>query len=419
MKRNRVEESFEDNMLIAQSRKITFPSRPCFTLVELLVSIAIIGVMAGMVLYSLAGAARDAKVQRTRGTIQKLNDIILQRWEEYRYRAAKVNIPPNWLLPMTSGALAGQPLLPPREGARLRMIVLRDIMRMEMPDRFSDLTFPPSRYGALLNGASSAEYTDATGLGRAVPQGYNQLRAYFGYPSLGSTYNNMAMNGSYPFLSASGVSPKPPSYENQEAELLYAIVALTNHNGGAALESFRPSEIADTDGDGYFEFIDAWGQPLKWLRWAAGYESELNVAYREPNPINTSNAADVPAAPDAMDPLRTDWRWSVGYVGVKPWTLVPLIISAGPDGIFDMVFDPADAGGTPLFSYANQTWNSPPAPGAYGGRYFNIDPYFPIPPNTLSNQPSILYVGSSYDEDGDGTLSGWSDNVTNHELILE
>ena len=41
-------------------------SRPSFTLVELLVSIAIIGVMAGMVMYTLAGAQQDSLRTRTR-----------------------------------------------------------------------------------------------------------------------------------------------------------------------------------------------------------------------------------------------------------------------------------------------------------------------------------------------------------------
>ncbi len=41
-------------------------------------------------------------------------------------------------------------------------------------------------------------------------------------------------------------------------ELLYLIVEGTYLNGSPAIETFAANEIADTDGDGLFEFIDAW-----------------------------------------------------------------------------------------------------------------------------------------------------------------
>ncbi len=123
---------------------------PSFTLVELLIAISIIGIMIGMVLYTLAGARRDSLTARTRGTIKKLNEIVLARWEEFRYRAIKVNVPDGVLEP-TLPLGVGNPMmapLSPREGARLRMIILRDVMRMEFPDRFNDITTSPCFYKA-------------------------------------------------------------------------------------------------------------------------------------------------------------------------------------------------------------------------------------------------------------------------------
>ena len=58
-----------------------------FTLIELLVAISILGTMASLILFALAGGQTDARVARTRSTISKWNESILQRWEEYRYRA--------------------------------------------------------------------------------------------------------------------------------------------------------------------------------------------------------------------------------------------------------------------------------------------------------------------------------------------
>ena len=55
--------------------------------------------------------------------------------------------------------------------------------------------------------------------------------------------------------------------DNAAAECLYMIVMSIP---GAA-EQFHASEIGDVDNDGLPEFIDAWGRPIRFLRWPAGF----------------------------------------------------------------------------------------------------------------------------------------------------
>ena len=38
-----------------------------------------------------------------------------------------------------------------------------------------------------------------------------------------------------------------------------------------AMEQFSQSEIGDTDHNGYPEFLDGWGKPIFFLRWAPGF----------------------------------------------------------------------------------------------------------------------------------------------------
>ena len=179
---------------------------------------------------------------------------------------------------------------------------------------------------------------------------------------------------------------------------MYQIVAAANYNGGSALEGFRPTEIGDTDGDGMPEFIDAWGTPIRWLRWPSGYVSPLNDR----------------STPDAMDPVRADWRWSDSTYTQKPWLLVPLVISAGPDRVFDISFDMS----TPI-AYAAQTWNSTNSPAhSTGGLYYYPDPYIGSYDRS-SGTWTGMGLGSPFDENLDGTLNGTSDNITNYNLILE
>ncbi len=374
--------------------------RPSFTLIELLVVMAIIGSMVGMVLFALAGARQDAAIARTRHTIEKLNAVILQEWEEFRYKAVNVKIDPQWLRPTKQGGMVGQPALSPREGARLRMVILRDLMRMELPDRVTDIWYPPTAYKVALFTANNAGgmttddlpyYAGSTAPGTApglryVPPRMNIYRLRLGMGAFSSPY-------ALPVAPNPATLPPKVNGTNQGAEMLYQIVATSTYQGGAALEAFRPQEIGDTDGDGMLEFIDAWGNPIRWLRWPAGF----------PSPLNN------PSQPDAMDPLRTDWRWSDNGVAVKPWLLVPLIISAGPDGVFDIAFDK-----NPAVVYATQTWSGSVSSPAYAqaGPYYFPDPYFG------AYGPSGG-LGTPFDEDGDGTTRGAADNITNHSLLLE
>jgi hypothetical protein len=379
--------------------------RPSFTLVELLVVISIIGVMVGMVVFSLAGAQQDALRVRTQSTIGKLNDVILQEWEKFRYRSVRIDVPADWLRPVTNAAngIVGQPPLSPRESSRLRLIVMRDTMRMEMPDRMNDILYPPTLYCTVGNTANNpavpGDDIPFTVTSRAVPGKLNNYRAKFGLPAYFSPYTAAGTPTVTPFSNPF----------HQSAELLYQIVAAASYQSGSALELFRPSEIGDTDEDGFPEFIDAWERPISWIRWPSGFDSPLN---------------DVTTV-DPMDPLRTDWRHSklAAYqppaFTPKPWLLIPLIVSAGPDGVFDL-HNPDTV------VYATQTWGFPTDstgnhrtdPSISRQNYFFPDPY-----EGTYDATSGMWTATPANPKGLGlghSLGpGVQDNITNYQIILE
>lgn len=383
--------------------------RPSFTLVELLIAISIIGIMTGMIMFALLGAQNDARVARTRGTIQKLSDIVLQQWEEYRYKPVDVRI-----------NLSSTQVMHPRERARVRMMILRDNMRMEMPDRITDLLYHPSQYTVVYQEGGNQQVGR---LDRALPPRFGLL-----YESLRSTISSLRAQGhpQWATLTLVDLNTLPPVYAGgsavgryssqndgqwynavQNSELLYLLISSSQYAGSSALEFFRPSEVADTDGDGLLEFVDAWGAPISWIRWPAGYPGDL-VRY---------------ADDDAMDPLKTDWRYRAGVAPEwHPKTLVPLILSAGLDGEFGVTFDFYDnlaSPAVPPIVYATMEWPLNPNPpfGTNGphhavGTYHYVDPFFTnggVAPSGFNQIGSIPTLA----------VELATDNITNHDILLE
>jgi len=62
------------------------PTRRGFTLVEILVTITILGMMASMLLLAVQAANNSAKVAKTKATIAKINHFVMLRYDSYRTR---------------------------------------------------------------------------------------------------------------------------------------------------------------------------------------------------------------------------------------------------------------------------------------------------------------------------------------------
>lgn len=109
--------------------------------------------------------------------------------------------------------------------------------------------------------------------------------------------------------------------------------------GGGALARFHESEIGDADGDGLFEFHDGWGNPILFLRWAPGLTgSPLQTqVFFDPEDDKIFDRNAVAAEKAALvdhDPFDSRNVQSYAY------RLVPYIYSAGPDGVYDINFEP-------------------------------------------------------------------------------
>jgi prepilin-type N-terminal cleavage/methylation domain-containing protein len=235
-----------------------------FTLVELLVTIAIIGLLAGMSLSVYQLARNAGRAAATKATIAKLNNIIMQRYESYMTRRVPL---PSLVYP--SGLNKGNPLSP-TDAAQDRLYAIRDLMRMEMPDRADDIRDNPI---VLPNSQQS------------VPR-----------PALSQLYYN--------YWSRNKDNPSATGVNNGQAEFLYLIVSMGSPE---AMDQFNASEIGDTNGNGWMEFLDGWGRPIFFLRWAPGFSPYSQVQVDDPTNHH-----------DPFDPRHVD---------AKAYQLFPLIYS--------------------------------------------------------------------------------------------
>ena len=214
--------------------------------------IAIIGILSGMALGALAKAREAGKLAATKATVAKLNDLVMKRYETYRTRRIPWNL-----------ALVGEGNW--AQYALFRTVAIRALMLMEMPQCWDEIKHPPVfAIGGqdLMQPSLSVMYLAK----------YNLITQY--NPST-NTYKN------------------PPAPDHQQAKCLYLWV-MTAMPEAKAL--FRPEEInMSIDGDNWPVFVDGWGHPIGFLRWAPGASSWSDI-----------QIADLVNHHDPFDPMLTE-----------------------------------------------------------------------------------------------------------------
>ena len=202
-------------------------ARDGFTLVELLVVISIIGFMSGMFLVAYRGASQESNIQKTRSTVQKISEVLNARMDEYiNYPIALRNsvaaLPPN----MVSWDASKETVSVLRE--RGRLLVLRDLIRMEMPDHPDDLKYTTFW---MSSAAVSASYP--TNLPHSVPTGLGTtpVLASPGFQiSAPLTSRTRALIARLSKVSPVGPIDRWDAF-NANAELLFLIVEASERSG--------------------------------------------------------------------------------------------------------------------------------------------------------------------------------------------
>ena len=362
----------------------------------------------------------------------------------------------------------------PLSAAKLRLDGLRDLMRMELPDRWSDIAdIDKTGLDPVVKTTAAPPY------GMAVPftgvPASSSLQAYF-----------------RKVQAANLVDPTKPSLKFQSAECLYMIVMAAAQEDGDGRDAFRSDTYGDVDGDGFPEFLDGWGHPIAFLRWAPGFASEANIVAQgtvhtasvtpdlvtvtvvpgsaasfsilsgtyvgcvmsDGNPFNPYSVARITGyvydpvsriatfsfgrlpgggptpfggtgpdgpvtivGPDPFDPMNVYPIFSppVPDMSATTWGLYPLIYSAGSDGAYGLRSDARER--DPIYGV--------PADGDYPLNYRSpsiaMNPFYKsplsgemlgVPTDTYGRAPNMEpYVNVP------GAPNGWRDNIHNHMQV--
>jgi prepilin-type N-terminal cleavage/methylation domain-containing protein len=264
-----------------------------FTLVEMLVTITIVAILAAVVYGAMAAAENTAKIAKTRATIAKLHRLIMARYESYKTR----RIPIDMFMQIGTTTHISTPLTP-LEMATVRLEAIREIMRIELPERVNDVIIQPTSgsVGAFTSSGWSKLSRNASSR-KMQPTSISQ--AYYTYwqqqESQGRRWRSQTSN------------------THISAECLYMIITMACPGGR---EQFSENEIGDVDRDGWPEFIDGWGRPIYFMRWAPGFipANGADTVLQSGNPTLQH---------DPFDTQRVD---------ATAYQLIPLIYSCGPDG---------------------------------------------------------------------------------------
>jgi hypothetical protein len=179
----------------------------------------------------------------------------------------------------------------------------------------------------------------------------------------------------YSELATPLASPAPPADEYESSEMLYHMLTNMTVFGVAPVgdDAFSTSEVADGNNNGMREFIDAWGNPLRFYRWPTRLIRPAAAApFTTAGPVRPTTLADelikglpAPAGSGQRDPLSVDPDDPLGLIKREITRLsafsgvfneaaheaqvhtvdtyhIPLIVSAGADGELGL-FEPIDA----------------------------------------------------------------------------
>ena len=297
-----------------------------FTLVELLLVIAIISVLAAMSLGVLRNAQDSAKSAATQARITQIEALLAIQLEDYEVRR----------LPISNRELADYVRANPAKDEdgdnvkvfvqlqALRRQILMDIINSEFPRPYID-----AQDGFRLNpdvGQFPSDIGPVVGAAETVPFGDEPV----GFRTwLETNYmnpvNETPLSERLDQLKTSAIrslerfNPDPDNADagdpfNLPGEYLYAVLERLDVDGTPAVELLGNAIVGNVDGDQFSELIDAWGEPLQLRIWQVDSMPNLELGAYDDGVSSVINEDVEELDFDLLDAEGVP----TGYVGLDP-----------------------------------------------------------------------------------------------------
>jgi prepilin-type N-terminal cleavage/methylation domain-containing protein len=372
------------------ARKDVMSQRRGFTMIELLVVVSIIALLAALTVNVIGDSVDQAREAATATTILKVNEMLEKRVEAFsramsrsaarKKSAAGAQQAAKSFAGWPTRAVNNPNLKPLRE--RVAEIIgyktefrrsfpqlfrgVAGTVPTEMEDREDHLQIAPGIPNG--NGFGVADAVELVLLRNAESR---LLQQNPGVPPTPAQIQTQAQQ-----LFANHTA-STESQATESSEMLYLIITEFDVFGAPAAGSdqFLSGEVADTDGDSLLEFVDSWGQPLRFYRWPTrllrpGIAPAANPPLPHPDPINRAISSQLMRGllgtnPLIRDPLSMDPDDPIGLVDYEIQRLArtgtldlttlvnegnfhtlntfhtPLVVSMGKDGALGL-FEPND-----------------------------------------------------------------------------
>ncbi len=249
-------------------------NRRGFTLPELLIVIAIIGVLASMGLGIMRKAQVDAREAATQSRIEQIESLLQMQLEDYEVRrlpialreiAAYCNHPPNRIHADLNPGTQQNLLADVRN---LKRRILADIINAEMPRPVIDT-----------GSQSGFAYNTDVGLFPTTLPGFNNPMGFTdwlnnrfgaqptGYPNIVARLNTLTPAKVQSWQWIANLPTAQRDTFDLPGEYLYQIMSRIDIDGSSAIELLGNASIGNSDQDDFLEIVDAWGEPMSLRIW--------------------------------------------------------------------------------------------------------------------------------------------------------